>query len=320
MDLIYMNDAREDLGVLHDYKLDMAYGAAENDFELRVPVSAHTCTGGFFVYADGTEYGGIVDDVQSDTAAQEVAYTGRTWHGLLNSKILEPDAGADYLVLTGEANAVICALLARVGLTDLFEASADDSGLVIKSYQMNRYIPAYDGIRKMLATVKGKLLFTFSGGKVRLAAHPRGEYAQNGEIDADLVAFKARKYYRPVNHLICLGRGELAAREVLHLYVDASGQISRTQTFFGLDERTEVYENTNAESLEELEREGVDQLTERALGDEIEVIFDAEDDQYDVQDIVSAADNVTGLVATAEIVKKIVVVENGQATISYEVG
>jgi hypothetical protein len=104
------------------------------------------------------------------------------------------------------------------------------------------------------------------------------------------------------------------------LYVDASGQISRTQTFFGLDERTEVYENTNAESLEELEREGVDQLTDRALGDEIEVIFDAEDDQYDVQDIVSAADNVTGLVATAEIVKKIVVVENGQATISYEVG
>jgi hypothetical protein len=197
MDLIYMNHAREDLGVLQDYKLDLAFGEDENDFELTVPAGDHCCSGGFDVYIEGTEYGGVVDDVQSDTAAQEVTYTGRTWHGLLNSKVLEPDAGADYLVLSGEANQVLRALIARIGLADLFEASAADSGLIIKSYQMNRYISAYDGIRKMLTTVAGKLRFTFTGGKVILAAVPRGEYTQDGELDSDLVAFKARKHFRP---------------------------------------------------------------------------------------------------------------------------
>jgi hypothetical protein len=319
MDLIYMNHAREDLGVLHDYKLDLAFGEDENDFELTVPAGDHCCSGGFYIYIEGTEYGGVVDDVQSDTAAQEVTYTGRTWHGLLNSKILEPDAGADYLVLTGEANQVLSALIARIGLADLFETSADDSGLTIKSYQMNRYISAYDGIRKMLATVAGKLRFTFSGGKVVLAAVPRGEYTQDGELDSDLVAFKARKHFRPVNHLICLGRGELAAREVVHLYADAAGSIGKAQTFFGLDERTEVYDNSNAESLEDLELGGIEKLQELALSDEIETNFDAEEDQYDVQDVLRATDNVTGLAVTAEIVKKIAVVESGHTTISYEV-
>ena len=319
MDLIYMNNAREDLGVLHDYKLDLAFGQDENDFELRVPTAEHRCGGGFYVYIEGTEYGGIVDAVQSDTAAQEVTYTGRTWHGLLNSKILEPDAGADYLVLSGEANQVLAALIARAGLADLFEASAADSGLTINGYQMNRYIAAYDGIRKMVATVAGKLRFTFSGGKVVLAAVPRVEYTQDGELDSDLIAFKAKQHYRPVNHLICLGRGELAEREVVHLYADAAGSISKTQTFTGIDERAEVYDNSSAESLEALETGGIERLQELALSDEIETNFDAEEDQYEVQDILRATDNVTGLSVVAEIVKKIATVERGQTTISYTV-
>ena len=80
MDLIYMNASHEDIGVLHDYRLDLAYGEDENDFELQIPSSAHCCGKGFFVYMDGTEYGGIVDEIASDTDAEEVTYTGRTWH------------------------------------------------------------------------------------------------------------------------------------------------------------------------------------------------------------------------------------------------
>lgn len=319
MDLIYTNAAREDQGVLHDYKLDLAFGADENDFELQLPVSEHCCSAGSYLYIEGTEYGGTVDDIQSDTAAQDVTYSGRTWHGLLNSKILVPDAGADYLVLTGEVNAVIGTLLARVGLTELFEASTEDSGLNVSGYQMPRYIAAYDGIRKMLATVAGKLRFTFTGDRVVLAAVPRVEYTQDGELDSDLVAFKARKHYHPVNHLICLGRGELADREVVHLYVDASGQISKTQTFTGLAERMDVYDYSSAESLEALEQGGIDRLRELALSDEIEVSLDEAENQLDIQDLVSATDNVTGLTATAEVEKKIVVIERGQVTISYEV-
>ena len=320
MDLIYMNALREDVGVLRDYKLDLAYGEDENDFELQIPSSAHCCGKGFFLYIDGTEHGGIVDEIASDTDAAEVTYTGRTWHGLLNSKIIEPDVGQDYLVLSGEANTVIGALIARLGLGDLFAASDEDSGLTISNYKMNRYIPAYEGIRKMLKTEKGKLRFVFKGGKVILSTHPRGDYTQDGNLDSDLVDLKVKRHYNPVNHLICLGRGELAAREVIHLYVDADGNVSKTQTFTGLDERTDVYENSNAESLENLENGGIDRLKELALADKVEAALDEDSDQYEIQDIVGATDNIIGLTVAAEITKKIVTIENGQITISYKVG
>lgn len=320
MDLIYMNASHEDIGVLHDYRLDLAYGEDENDFELQIPSSAHCCGKGFFVYMDGTEYGGIVDEIASDTDAEEVTYTGRTWHGLLNSKIIEPDAGQDYLTLSGDANTVLGALITRLGLGDLFAASDADSGLTISSYKMNRYIPAYEGIRKMLKTEKGKLRFVFMGGKVILSAHPRGDYSQDGNLDSDLVDLKVKRHYNAVNHLICLGRGELAAREVIHLYVDADGNISKTQTFTGLDERSAVYDNSSAESLEDLESGGIDRLKELALADEVDVALDEDSDQYEVQDIVGATDNIIGLTVTAEITKKIVNIDSGQITISYKVG
>lgn len=315
-----MNAAREDIGILHDYKLDLAYGVDENDFELRIPSSSHCCGKGFFLYTEGTEYGGIVDEIASDTDAEEVTYTGRTWHGLLNSKIIEPDVGQDYLVLSGEANAVLGTLITRLGLGDLFAASVEDSGLIISNYQMNRYISAYDGIRKMLKTKNGKLRFTFKGGRVILSTHPRGDYTQDGNLDSDLVDLKVKRHYNPVNHLICLGRGELAAREVIHLYVDADGNVSKTQTFTGLDERSAVYDNSSAESLEYLENGGIDRLKELALADEVEAALDEDSDQYEIQDLVGATDNIIGLTVAAEITKKIVTIENGQITISYKVG
>lgn len=320
MDLIYMNPEREDVGVLHDYKLDLAYGEDENDFELLIPSAAHCCGKGFFLYIEGTEYGGMIDDIASDTEAEEVTYAGRTWHGLLNSKIIEPDAGQDYLVVSGEANAVLGSLITRLGLSNLFVASEEDSGLTISKYKMNRYIPAYEGIRKMLKTEEGKLRFTFTDGKVILSAHPRGDYTQDEDLDSDIVDLKVKRHYHPVNHLICLGRGELADREVIHLYLDADGKVSYTQTFTGMDERAEVYENTNAESLEDLENGGIDRLKEYAIADEVEAALDENSDRYEIQDLVGATDNIIGLTVAAEITKKIVTIENDQITISYKVG
>ena len=320
MDLIYRNASCEDLGVIQNCKLDLAYGEDENDFELTLDAADHCCAAGFYIYAEDTEYGGVVDDIQSDTAAGEVTYKGRSWHGILNSKIIEPDAGADYLVLNGEANDLLNFLIRRLGLSSLFAASGTDSGLQVKGYKMNRYVAAYDGIRKMLSTVSGKLRFIFRNGRVILSAHPRGDYTQDNELDSDRMDFKAIRHYRQVNHLICLGKGELADREVIHLYSDAAGNVSKAQTFFGLEERTEIYENTGAESLDDLEEKGIEKFKEIAQGDEITASFAPEHDCYEVQDLVGATDNVTGLTASAEITKKIVTIENDMVTISYKVG
>ena len=320
MDLIFTNAERVDQGVLLDYELDMAFGSDENNFECNISSNMHCCDAGWMLYMDGTEYGGIIDAIQSKSDTKEVIYSGRTWQGVLNAKVLEPDSGADYLVCSGEANAVLGTLIARMGLSDLFVASSEDSGLTISNYKMDRYISGYNGIKKMLASVGGKLLFTFLDGKVNLSAAAIRDYTKDEEFDSDLVDFDIKKSYKTVNHLICLGKGELAERTVLHLYADADGNISKEQTFTGLDEVADIYDYSSVESEEELEAGGVERLQELWATDALNIDFDASDDSFDIGDIVGAFDNITKTSVAAKITKKIITVKNGKTTISYKVG
>lgn len=316
MDLIYTNSEMVDQGILREYELDLAFGADENNLECRIQAGSHCCEAGSILYVDGTEYGGIIDSIESKTDTKEIFYRGRTWHGILNSKVLQPDGGQAYLTLSGEANSVLGALIDRMALTGLFEASSEDSGLTIKNYKMNRYITGYDGILKMLKSVGGKLLLTFHDGKVILSAAKVRDYSQDEEFDADLVPFHAKRNYKGVNHLICLGNGQLEERTVIHLYADTEGNISQEQTQFGLDEVSAIYENTNIETEEELLAEGTNKLEELMAADEISIDFDADSDAYDIGDIIGAVDNITGLMAYTTIAKKIVTIKNGQITVS----
>ena len=316
MDLIFMNASREDIGVLQDYELDLAFGADENNFECRIQAQAHCCEAGFFLYAEGTEYGGVIDSITSDTAKKEIIYSGRTWQGILNSKIIEPDNGADYLIVSGDANDVLGSLVERLALSDMFEGSTESSGIEVSNYRMHRYVSGYDGIRKMLESVGGKLNFTFRNGKIVLAALPIHDYSQDEEFDADLVSFKAVRNYKAINHLICLGSGELSDRLVVHLYADTEGNISQTQTQFGMDEVSAIYEYSNIGEKSELIKEGTEQFKGMLSADEISIDFDSNDDKYDVGDIIGAYDPITHLFATAPIVKKIVTIKDGRITIS----
>lgn len=316
MDLIYMNASREDIGVLLAYELDLSFGANENDFALKVGEKNHCCEAGYFIYAQGTEYGGIIDAVTSDTATGEVTYSGRTWHGILNSKVLEPDAGQDYLTVQGEANAVLASLVARCGLDGLFSVSTEDSGITLPKYAMNRYISAYDGIRKMLQTVNAKLLMHYGLSGVSLSVAPVVDHTQSG-LDSDVVDFSAKRTKGKVNHLICLGSGELKDRTVLHLYADADGNIGKTQSLFGVNEYTEVYDYSGVEDVEELEKGGRDRLKELLQQDELSVSIDDTSNLFDIGDIVGARDNVTGVSVAVPIAQKIVTIKDGITEVSY---
>lgn len=321
MDLIYMNHNKEDVGVLKDYTLDLAFGADENNFECTIPIVNHCCEPSFFLYAEGTEYGGIIDGIKANTEAEEIVYMGRTWHGILESKVLEPDAGEGYLVLSGEANAVLSSLVTRMGLSDLFRVSEDDSEITIKGYKMNRYIAGYKGIRKMLKAFGAKLHISFSEGMVELSAVPLVDYSQDEQFDTDQIDFLIEKHSHQVNHVICLGGGVLAEREVLHVYADESGNISETQVFFGLDEVAEVFSYPNVESTEELMQGGIDTIQESWNSDKVSFSFDNESSVYDVGDIVGAKELTTGIEVIADITKKIVTISKGEvSTINYKVG
>ena len=314
MDLIYTNADREDIGVLKDYTFDLAFGSSENDFECKVYKENHCCLEDYFLYIDGTEYGGIIDSI--GVADDEITYSGRTWHGILNSKILEPDSGQDYLILNGEANTVLGQLIGRMGLNSLFKASAETSGITINNYKMNRYIKGYDGIIKMLKAFGGKLNIKFNKGFVELSAKPIVDYSQNEQFNSDLIDFDVTKNYNPINHCICLGKGDLAKREVIHIYADRNGNISENQVFTGLEEVTAIYENVNAEG-DELKSGGIEVIQNSWAADKLDFDFNADNESYDIGDIVGAREEITETTATKEITKKIVTIKNNDITISY---
>ena len=265
MDLIYADETRKDIGVIGTYDLDMAYGSDENNFTCSIPRKDHCCEKGYFLYVEGEEYGGIVDSIYVNTEEDDVVYKGRTWHGILQAKVISPDDGTDYLLLDGEANEVLQDIINRIGASDLFEASTEDSGIEIVSYQMDRYIYAYDGIRKMLKYFNGKLNMKWNSGKVVLSAEPRYDYSQDEEFDTSQVDFTIQKNYRPVNHMICLGQGDLKERAVIHIFTDENGGIQPYRTteepvqdsdyilgtgnivMTGCDEKVEVYDIPNAD-------------------------------------------------------------------------
>lgn len=328
MDLIHANSNHAMLGTLERYELDLAFGSDENDFECTMAISDHCCSTGDYLaitdVVDGhikyTEYGGRIDGVSVDTGNETVTYSGRTWHGILAKKILCPDAGQDYLVLSGDANEVLAFLIQRIGLKDLFEASEQKAGIAIISYQMDRYIDAYTGIRKMLKCAGAKLTMYYRNGKVYLSAVPLVDYSQDEEWDSDQMNFQISSNERPVNHLICLGKGDLSERMVRNLYMDAQGNISRTQTFAGVDEVTETYDYSSVESEDELISGGTQRLQEAyAAANTLETDFQ-NNAEYDVGDVVGARETITGVTVKRDIVKKILKVNSNGISVECQIG
>lgn len=314
-----MNSQKEDVGVLKDYTFDLAFGADENDFECEVDIGNNCCDAGFYLYYEGSEYGGIIDSIKIDTNSGSLKYIGRTWHGILDSKIIEPNAGDDYLTLSGEANAVLSTLISRLGLQTMFKASESDSGIKI-SYQMNRYISGYEGIRKMLKSEKAKLHMEFKEGMVELSAIPLIDYSKDEQFDTDQISFRVEKTWNHLNHVICLGKGNLKEREVIHVYADSNGNIVESQSLTGISEIVGKYDYPNAESTDELRQGGIDMVREAWESDSVEFEFDSDNESYDIGDIIGAKEMTTGIVVSSDITKKIVKIERNQTTISYKVG
>lgn len=207
-----------------------------------------------------------------------------------------------------------------MNLGDLFVAPDAPSGLTVRNYKMNRYIDGYKGIVKMLQSVNGKLNITFRQGYATLTAKPLVDYSKNEEFDSSQISFEIKKNFKPTNHVICLGAGDLAERTVIHLYADKDGNISHTKSFFGMDEVCEVYDCSNAESNEELENGGREVIEKSWNSDSVKINFTNSSSVYDIGDIVGAKENVTGISIVQKIIKKIVTLKNERATISYKVG
>lgn len=314
MDIVIADAAGAPVFQTGDHVLDMAYGDDENDFELSgLP---HAMARGWRWWFDGTAWGGIVDTVcpASSGGVSSLSYKGRSVQGLMAAKVVEPDAGKSHLVVSGDANAVLGELIGRCSLDGWLRADTAESGVAIDRYRFHRYIDLYNGIRMMLAASGARLRIVFRDGAPVLSAVERGVY---GSLPSETVDFSAERTYRPVNHLIGLGKGEGAAREVSHWYADASGSVSQKQTLTGLDEVAESYDLSN--ESDDLPGKTRDKLAEYQGQGSFDVSL-PEGAGLDVGDVVTASDASSGISVEAEVVKVIVKSDNGQVAVEHETG
>lgn len=249
--------------------IDIEYGTSEdstNDFEVTDAQMRNVAVGGFYV--PGTEIGGLFDYVKINSDADFRVYRGFTWRGLLKNSIIMPDVGEDYKIVSGDANVVISNMLSGL-FGGIFSVSAEDSGLILSNYQFPLYINFLDGIEGMLEKNDYRLKITAQKVQshrpiqILLEAVPAvqvsGTYNEDNGIAMSYVINNMG-----INHLICGGSGELQNRMIRHLYIDNNGNISSTQYYFGLDERTAFYDYPNAESEDDLLEYGMQQLKELA--------------------------------------------------------
>ncbi|MBS6976065.1 MAG: hypothetical protein KH158_10410 [Eggerthellaceae bacterium] len=320
-DLTYTDARWRDAGVVVAYELAMEHGpATRNSFALACPLSSRPAIEPrSLVYMEGTEFGGIVDEIGVEAKRprrKRAVYRGRTWHGLLAGKIVCPDAGRTHYRIRGEANAALLALVHRVGLGDLFTASSANSGITL-DHQV-RFADAYTAALGALRASGAKLAVSWDGDRAVLSAAPAKDWSAADELDTDRLGFDMAKCYRPVNHLVCVGEGELTDRAEVHFFADAEGNVSQTQTLFGVDERAAKYDYTNADA-ETLAEEGRKKLEELQNEDTCDADV-AEGYSYDVGDVVGAYDVDTGIFVSAPVVGKAATVDRHGARESYMIG
>ena len=316
MVIVIADETGKALREIVDYSLEVAFGEDENKITLTADADVMPPENGY-AYIEGTEYGGTIDQITSGTTTETLSASGRSWHGVLAGKRLVPDSGKSHITVSGQVATVLQSLINRMGLNDLFEAPSSESDtVIISSYQFERFVDGYTGIKAMLTANGLKLKMRCAEGKVLIGARAVVDYGS--KVDSDLLDFDLTKITRRTNHLVCGGTGENENRAVVHFYADKNGKVSKTQTLFGVDEIASFYDYSNADE-DKLEEEGKKKL-EELQGDGTVVVDVDEDIDVDIGDVVSARNNKTNKAVSATITKKIVKVSNGITSYEYEAG
>lgn len=318
------SDLRDILSVMNAY-IDMAVGADENNFEVKVSRQKwdDRMTFGNVLYIKNTEYGGIIGEVDTDTAEDKVSLIGYTWRGLLSKKIIQPPSGQDYMKVSGELNEVIGSLISGQ-FGDYFVASQESTGVTVSNYQFERYCTLLYGLEKLLKSVNYRLQIRYTQQEqgqpayIEIAAVPIEDYSQQIELSQDSrLNFTFKNIKNGVNHLICLGKGELQDRQVVHLYVQENGSIGTSPYYTGLQEIAETYEDTSSEAAE-LQEKGVEKLQELMNSTSFSMDVESLKINVEIGDIVGGRDYMTGMYAAKPVAKKIYRLENGTESLEYE--
>lgn len=318
MNIIIADESGNEIRNLLFDTYDFEVGHDENDFQIvikreeyeSIPKKAR-------IYIPDTELGGLFRQLDTDTEQGIICPGGITWRGMMTKKIIRPAAGADYATDSGELNAIIKAKV-EAAFPGLFIGVSTSTGVTV-NWQYERYCTLEDGLKKLLQSVDYRLDLSYSQSSKAVIAQavPIVDYSDNIEFSSDMRAnYKMQQQGDGVNHLICLGKGELKNRTVRDLYIDQNGNVSRTQYYTGIDEIAEVYDSGGSE-VKDLIQNGTERLKELANKDVFEISVDP-DMEIAIGDIVGGRDYLSGMTMTAPVWSKIIKYQAGETSIEYK--
>lgn len=318
------NGNREEIRSADELEIDIEIGK-ENNFEMISSVDDWTgdIDFGSYLYIPNTEFGGIVTEIESSTGQNQIFVRGSTWRGMLEKKIIEPKVGEDYRTVSGRVEDAVRELVAECGLDSLFSVPYSEDETEIE-FKIDRYCTLLAGLEKMLSSIGYRLdiryIKTRWDAYVRLQPVPATDFSDKAEFSQDgKLRFTATENRGGINHLICLGKGELKDRLVKHLYVQKDGSIGNAQYFTGLDERTDIYDYSSAEEPE-LTEKGMERIKEIMNSKEFKVDIDDDiETEMQIGDIVGGRDYITGITVRKPIVGKILNIKNGTCKTEYKI-
>lgn len=328
MDFIIAGKDRIEKSFLSGFeRLDVDVGK-ENDFELQIPRSVSkklAIEPGGFLFCPDTEYGGLITRVVAETSGDTTQWSGITWRGLLELDIITPPSGQDYRKASGEANAILRTVLyENDAVGSLFTVPDTDSSIVFNNYQFGRYTDKLRGFSKMLLGENYRLQIRARQGgpnevfSVSCEAVPVVDWSSEYEYSDDYqVSISVSQDDGGINHLICLGKGELAARQRVDLYMQADGTVGASKYYSGFDERVAVFECSSGEGVAELAESGKERLLE--LANSKSLALSVCDIDVDVGDIVGGRDREFGIELAKPVISKIVRIGNNQEEIELNV-
>lgn len=321
------DDVFRDVGYLDFSSGDFAFGADENDFSISLSASCPIPCDNAVIYSEDGTVGGFVRGSDSDDGDAKIS--GVTWTGLLAEHVIRPPTGQAYLTLQGDVTDIARQLVARMGLSALVIVDPALCGVSVRhtfagardsaQKDTGRFMNGWAALWQLVYTHGCKATFSWDPEirklVIKCSTLEHHEDSETAQALASRVHIKRRKV---TNHLICLGKGEGAEREVMDLYANAAGDISKNQSMFGINEICEIYDNSSAEDSADLESSGRSKLRE-LIKEASEVSMQAPDGAiWDVGDIAGGTEPRTGQVVTATITKKVVKLDGENVETEYE--
>lgn len=320
MDLILTDSKLNDVTFIN-CDADIALGEDDNTFELKIRRSEWSALFSFgnAFYIPGTEYGGYIGEVKTQTSLDTISVLGYTWRGNISKHIIKPKSNSENLKVNGELNSVLAQLI------PFFNISTEDTGVTVE-YEFEPYINLLDGVEAMLNSVGYKLKIQFVQGEagapgyIECSAVPIVDYSSLIELSQDSqLDFIFDDIRNGVNHLICTGQDENENSISADLYVQADGSIGESQFYFGVEEIAQIFEGSSS-TVEDLKAEGVEEF--KSLMNKKTFSMNVEElnlEYIDIGDVIGGRDYTTGLSIKKPIVGKIFKIENGKETVEFTI-